>query len=119
MSSTKLIIRNYTGCTNKDGSSIIWIRYTHKGRSTIFSTHERIPVGDWDYKRQEVRKQYRGFTSLNASIYKRKEELDNMVRELNFRGIEPTVDLVKYKTQQVKEKKENRPDFIPFIRQYI
>ena len=95
MSTTSLIIRNYKACLNKDGTALIFVRYSHKGKFAIFGIGESILPKYWDQKNQKVKKSYDGCDKLNAYLHKRKEKIDDIVRYALFDDVEPTVSFVK------------------------
>ena len=119
MSSTTLIIRDYKGYTGKGGKALIFIRYCHRQKQTLLSTGESIPAEYWDKKRQEVKKSYRGFTSMNSYLQSVTEKIDNLAHEAKFRNIDPTVDYIKEKFAQMNNPEAPGLDLIPFIEEFI
>lgn len=117
MATTKLIIRNYKQCLNKDGTSLIFLQYCHGYKLALFSTGEKIPVEFWDKKRQEVKRSYRGFSTINMLIKTFQEKIDTFAREAKLLGAEPTVDYIK---ESIKGKvKKVVPTLFEFIETYI
>lgn len=93
MPKTKLYIRHNK--LNSKGEAIIFIRYSHNDEACDFSTGERIEPQYWDYEHQQVRKSYRGFTSLNSYLLKRKTEIEELRLNLQLRGINPSIEAVR------------------------
>lgn len=93
MPKTKLYIRHNK--LNGKGEAIIFIRYSHNDEACDFSTGERIEPQYWDYENRQVRKSYRGFTSLNSYLLKRKTEIEELRLNLQLRGINPTIEAVR------------------------
>lgn len=93
MATTKLVIREKKATA--DGICLIYLLYTHNQLTTLISTGEKVPVDQWDAKAQKARRTLRGFTSLNDTIWSRKAELEQFVRELKLQGIDPTTAYVK------------------------
>jgi integrase len=118
MSSSKLIIRNYDSTASKDSHCLVFLQYCHFRKTVLLSTGERIPIEYWDKKRQEVKKTYRGFTSLNAVLHGEKEKLDNIVRGAKFRNCEPTVTYVKGKYKASANQTE-KMEFLQYFKLYL
>lgn len=104
MATTKLVIRKDKA--NSKGECVILVLYTHDQKSIKISTGEKIHPDNWDPETERVRKKYRGFTSLNAAIEAKEnqiKELANIAKSLN---IEPTVEYIR---EKVDSQKPNLP----------
>jgi site-specific recombinase XerD len=93
MAKTKLFIR--PSAVNREGKTVIYIRYSHKDVSKDFSTNEMIEPHYWDARNQQVRKSCKGSTSINNYLQKRKMEIDEVRLKLQTQGVEPTVDTIR------------------------
>jgi len=93
MGRTKLVIRKEQ--VNKNGLCVIYVLYTHNSKSVYFSTSEQIPLKDWDPKKCEIRKSFRGYTNLNELIQQFKGEIDDIKVQLRLKKIEPTIYTIK------------------------
>ncbi|MBX2956818.1 MAG: phage integrase SAM-like domain-containing protein [Cyclobacteriaceae bacterium] len=100
MAKTKLFIRPNN--TNREGRTVIYLRYSHKDVSKDFSTNEMIEPKYWDAKNQQVRKSYKGAVSLNNYLQKRKMEIDEVRLRLQTNGIDPTVDMIRSEFSRVE-----------------
>ena len=120
MSTSKLIIRTSKGCINSNGSTIIFLLYSHAGKTLYLSTGEKIKVDAWDSKRCEAKKSFRGYSTLNMVIQTFKEKVDTIAREAKLKEppIEPTCDYIKSQLRQKKEVKQNNPSLLEFISIY-
>lgn len=100
MARTKLFIR--PNAVNRDGKTVIYIRYSHKDVSKDFSTNEMIEPHFWDTRNQQVRKSCKGSISINNYLQKRKMDIDEVRLKLQTQGIEPTVDRIRNAFQKVQ-----------------
>jgi site-specific recombinase XerD len=107
MPKTKLYIRHNK--LNSKGEAIIFIRYSHSDEACDFSTGERIEPQYWDYENRQVRKSYRGFTSLNSYLLKRKNEIEELRLNLQLRGINPSIEAVRNEYRKQFDLTEETP----------
>jgi len=125
MATFKYIIRKNKSAINKDGSSLLFLRYTHKGVTAYFTTKKSITISDWDHESQRVRKSYRGYSTLNMYLSKFKQNIEDIVNKALFEDIEPTTVYVR-KTYQYKnsvdgkkQKQRKALSFIQFSKEFI
>lgn len=122
MASTKLIIRNYHSCMNKNGTTIIFVQYVHKGKTTLFSTGESIKPFLWDFGSNQAKRSYKGYIKLNMVLQSFKEKIDNIVRDLRIQNIEPVTSLVINKLNELRNGKSGNKSkftFFEFLDHYI
>lgn len=126
MSATKLVIKNYSNNCLKDGSCIIFLRYTYKGAVTYFSTKESIDPKHWNVKEGMVKKTYKGYLHLNEYLQSFKVKVDNIIRKCRLsddEDDEPTVAHVKSLFNKVSEKRKQnlkpKTTFFEFVEQFI
>lgn len=96
MATLKYIIRKNKSAVNKDGSTIIFLRYSH-GKSTYFSTKKRIPVEMWNQQTQQVKRSYKGFSTLNIYLSKFRQKIEDIVNKALIEDVDPTLDYVRSK----------------------
>jgi integrase len=95
MATFKYIIRKNKSSINKDGTTIIFLRYTHRGSTVYFTSKKRIPVMYWEHEGQRVKRSYKGFSTLNMYLSKFKQKIEDIVNKAMFEDIEPTADFVR------------------------
>lgn len=95
MATTRYIIRCNESAINKDGSTIIYLRYTHKGKTSYFSTHKRILPQFWDQQKQCAKRSYKGHSTLQIYLSKFKQKFEDIINKAIFTDIEPTTDYVR------------------------
>ena len=121
MPSFKFLIRKRKDCLNKDGTTIIFIRYTHRGRVTFFSTRKKIQPDYWDETGQKAKRSYKGFSTLNIYLSKYCQQFEDIVNKALLQGIDPTVNYVRknYLDQNGLNKQIPFVNFERFCRQHI
>ncbi len=126
MATTKYIIRKNQLSLNKNGSTIIFLRFTHRGTNAYFSTGKSIPVTSWDQDGQRVKKAYKGYSTLNMYLSKFKQEVDDLINKSLFEDIEPTAkhvrkqyDIIKKGVKDKQGKQHIELDFEKFIDAFI
>ena len=108
MASFKYIIRKNKSAVNKDGTTIIFLRYTHRGKTAYFTTKKRIPVDAWNHQMQQVKRSYKGFSTLNIYLSKFRQKQEDIVNKAMFEGVDPTVDYVRTKYDSNTEGKQEK-----------
>ena len=108
MASFKYIIRKNKSAVNKDGTTIIFLRYTHRGKTAYFTTKKRIPVDAWNHQMQQVKRSYKGFSTLNIYLSKFRQKQEDIVNKAMFEGVDPTVDYVRTKYDSKIEGKQEK-----------
>ncbi|WP_339695869.1 tyrosine-type recombinase/integrase [uncultured Marixanthomonas sp.] len=125
MATFKFIIRKNKSSINKDGTTLLFLRYTHKGKTSYFTTKKRIPVNSWDQDGQRVKRSYNGHSTLNMYLSKFRQQIENIVNKALFDSIEPTTNFVrnKYDSENSREGKEKKQEidlsFEQFALQFI
>ena len=126
MSASKLVIRNYSNNTHKDGSCLIFLRYTFRCGVAYFSTQESVLPIHWNKKEGAVKKTYKGYLHLNEYLQSFKVKIDSIVRKAKLSDDPndiPTVDYVKNKYAELQNKKKvveaNKITFYEFVDKFI
>jgi len=125
MATFKFIIRKNKSAINKDGTSILFLRYTHKGKTAYFTTKKSVPIVSWDQQGQRIKKTYNGHSTLNMYLSKFRQQIENIVNKALFDGIEPTTNFVrnvydsKYNDKEKQKKQEMYLSFEQFSAQFI
>ncbi len=110
MATSKYIIRKNKASLNKDGTTLILLRLTHRGKTTYFSTSISIPIKDWDHENQCIKRTLKGFTTLNMRLNKFRQTIDDFVNKAIFEGIEPTVKYIRKKYENRDNKRKQRKE---------
>lgn len=108
MATIKLIIRQNKGSVNKDGSTLILLRYTHKGQTMYFSTGLSVDPKNWDKPNQRVKKSEKGFTSKNMLLTKFKQKFDDIVHKALYDDLEPAASFVRSQYELGKNPTEGK-----------
>ena len=105
----------------KSNESMLMLRYTHKKRVTLFTTHKNINDKYWDDKNQMIKKGCPGSERLNAYIRTIRQKLEDIVNELLIKGEDPTTSYVKELYTQTKEKSQlkTKYTFFEYAEQFI
>ncbi len=125
MATFKFIIRKNKSAINKDGTSILFLRYTHKGKTAYFTTKKSIPIEFWNQEGQRVKGSYHGHSTLNMYLSKFRQQIENIVNKALFDSIEPTTNYVrnlydsKYNDKEKEKKQEMDLSFEQFTVQFI
>ncbi len=122
MAHLKFIVRTQKNVLNQDGSSIIFLRYTHRSKVTLFSAERTINPDFWDKKRGCVKQSYKGFSAFNMYLDKFRQGIEDYVHKALSDEIEPTIEYIRSKVRLKIEKKEAKASqlgFFSFVEQYI
>ena len=121
MATTKLIIRNYSSTINRNGKTLIFVLYTHKGKSTLLSTGESIHPHYWDKVNCRIRKSYSGQMKLNLFLQSFKERVDEVVRDARVQNVEPTTSYVVNTFRKIENGNglSNKLSFFEFFDQWL
>lgn len=95
MATFKYIIRKNKSSVNKNGTTIIFLRYTHKGITAYFTTGKGIPILYWEANAQRVKRSYKGHSILNIYLSKFKQKIEDIVNKASYDEIEPTTEFVR------------------------
>ncbi|HEY8400495.1 MAG TPA: phage integrase SAM-like domain-containing protein [Cytophagaceae bacterium] len=138
MATVKAIIRKSKGhpLVNESGHTLIYIQYGHQSKITLFSTGIKISPIHWNEKKQLI-DSTKGVKKIvaneeliktlekednytNANINAFKSKVNTIVRTLQHRDIEPTVENVKQEFNRVySDKKEVTFDFFDLFEEFI
>lgn len=105
---------------NAEGECVIYVKYTHDQNYTLFSTGEKINPVHWDAKGQQVRQDYRGFTTLNDTLDVKKNEIKEIARIAKQNKLKPTLGYVKSVLAKAKPQlPEVNKDFVALFERFI
>lgn len=115
MATIKFILSKsqYQRKTNS-GESMLMLRYTHKKRAVLFTTHKNIFDKYWDSKNQVIKNGCVGSVRLNAYIRTIRQKLEDIVNELLIKEEDPTTFYVKELYNKSKQKVELKTKFTFF-----
>ena len=126
MATLKYIIRKNQKSLNKDGTTLLFLRYTHRGSTAYFSTSKSIPVHIWNHDGQRIKSSFRGHSTLNIYLSKFRQRLEDIINRALFEGIEPTPNYVRRhyddenNTGKGKQKKQRKVlTFDQFVQEFI
>ncbi|MEP2025402.1 phage integrase SAM-like domain-containing protein [Reichenbachiella sp.] len=127
MSTVKAIVRKSK--VNSKGMCTVYIRYGHKQKSVDFTTGIKVSLKGWNAKKEiensligvkrnktteEFRKRAEEKDSAtNSTIAAKKAQVQKLARDLQYNGMEPTIDNVKAEFQKEdgsKKKSNNKQD---------
>ena len=111
----RLIVRK---SPNKNGLSLIQVRYTHKSENFHLSTGLSIEPSNWDADREVIRKSKRGYTKINSILLDEKQKVLDIATTMLLNDVDPTVELVKNELLG-KNVKRVIPPLMEFISKYI
>src|SRR5690554_805719 len=105
----------------KSNSSMLMLRYTHKKRVVLFTTHKNLEDKYWDDKNQIVKRGYPGSDRLNTFLRTIRQKVEDIVSGLQIKGDDPLTDVVKAKYQnlQNESEKKNQYTFFEFTEVYL
>lgn len=78
---------------NSKGQTLIYVRYTYKGKRAHFSTNETV---DPKYFDGYVKKGFDGYTRINARIDQVKKQVDDTLKKLILQDIPLTTENLKF-----------------------
>ncbi len=120
MGKTRLFIR--PNAVNRFGTTSIYIRYSHNDSQIDYSTNEMIEPRFWDSRLQQVKKSFKGHSGINNYLQEFKSKMDDLKRQLQMKGIEPTVKNFKeaYLKQNSPQQTETKsPYALDYWEQFI
>jgi integrase len=91
--------------------SALFLRYSHKKKVTLISTHKNIEDNYWDDKNQQVKRSYPGYTRFNIYLKTQKQKVEDIVNGLLIKGEDPTVSYVKYLYMQQKNDLQKKTQY--------
>lgn len=126
MATLKFIIRKNKSAINKDGSTIIFLRYTHRSTTAYFTTGKRIQIQLWDHSGQRVKRSFKGHSTLNMYLSKFKHKLEDIINKSLFEGVDPIASFVRSQYDDSKnidkgkkEKQGTKLNFEEFAIQFV
>ncbi|MGV6832655.1 MAG: tyrosine-type recombinase/integrase [bacterium] len=126
MATFKYIIRKNKKSVNRDGTTIIFLRYTHRGTTAYFSSKKKIPIKYWNSNNQTVIRSYKGHSTLNMYLSKFRQKIEDLVNMCMYEGSEPFADVIrnrydgeKNSTKGKQQKRRKQLNFEQFIKQFI
>lgn len=108
----------FKNAANKDGISVIYVRYYVCGKYVEHSTNIKVPVSDWLDKVERLASRNRNSRSVNAKLDRIKTEMDNQIlncEETITRDI--ILDMLNG-CYVPPEKRRSKTDFIQFALDY-
>lgn len=105
----------------KSNQSMLMLRYTHKKRVVLFTTHKNLEDKYWDDKNQIIKRSYPGSDRLNTLLRTIRQKIEDIVSDLQIKGDDPLTELVKskYQTLQNESEKKNQYTFFEFAEVYL
>ena len=97
MPTFKYIIRKNKSSISKDGTTLIFLRYVHRGKTGYFTTKKKVSVKDWDSINQKVKRSQKGYSTINMYLSKFRQEMENHINIALLEEVEPTVVYLKNK----------------------
>lgn len=64
-------------------------------RFKLFNTGKKIQVQYWDEENECVKRSFKGYTTLNAVIENKRQEIEEIVKKAQFVKIQPTIEYVE------------------------
>lgn len=103
------------------GESMLMLRYTHKKRAVLFTTHKNTFDKYWDSKNQMIKNGCVGAVRLNAYIRTIRQKVEDIVNELLIKDEDPTTSYVKelYKKSKEKTELKTKYTFFEYCEEYI
>ncbi len=105
----------------KSNSSMLMLRYTHKKKVVLFTTHKNIEDKYWDDKNQMAKRAYPGSERFNILIKKIRHKVEDIVNDLQIQGEDPTVHYVKeiYESQKSDTDQKKQYTFFEYVEEFI
>ncbi len=112
MANFKYIIRTNKSGLTKDGLSLVFLRYIHRGKVSYYSAGRSIKPEFWDKKNGQVKQSYPGFSKFNLLLSKFRQGVEDKVNDALSNEIDPTVEYIR---EQVRQKNIKKAEQIPYI----
>lgn len=105
----------------KSNQSMLMLRYTHKKKAVLFTTHKNLEDKYWDDRNQIIKRSCPGSDRLNTLLRTIRQKLEDIVSDLQIKGEDPLTDLVKVKYQSIQNEseKKNQYTFFEFAEVYL
>lgn len=97
MATTKFVIRENKSAIKKDGTTLIFLRYTHRTKVLMLSTKTCIKPEFWDSRNQRAKKAYSGYSKFNMYLDKFEQKVRDIINDARSQNIDPSTDYVKDK----------------------
>ncbi len=105
----------------KSPESLLMLRYTHKKKTTHFSTHKNIDEKYWDERTQMVKRSYPGSDRFNIYIKGIRQKVEDIVNGMLIDGNDPTTEYVKsvYNADKNGTEKKKQYTFFEYAEKYL
>ncbi len=105
----------------KSPESLLMLRYSHKKKTTHFTTHKNIDEKYWDERGQQAKKSYSGSDRFNIYIKTVRQKVEDIVNEMLIKGEDPTTDYVKsiYQAGKTETEKKKQYSFFEYFEKYL
>ncbi|HET8885602.1 MAG TPA: site-specific integrase [Salinimicrobium sp.] len=106
---------------NKSNEGMIFVSYTHAGKTTLFFTKKNVDRRLWDKKNQAVKRGYVGYVTCNVYLSKEKQKVEDGLNTTLMNGIEPTVTYIKdfVRGRNTYQNKVKPINFWEFVAKYM
>ncbi len=122
MATLKLVLSKSQN-QKKTGSnqSMLMLRYSHRKRTTYFTTHKNIDEKYWDAKNQQVKRSFPGSDRFNIYIKTIKKKVEDIVNKILIDGGDPSIVIVKQQYSELKQQqnKKTKYTFFEYVEVYI
>ena len=101
--------------------SLLMLRYSHKKKTTHFTTHKNIDEKYWDERGQLAKKSYPGSDRFNIYVKTIRQKVEDIVNDLLIKGEDPTTDYVKsiYQMGKTETEKKKQFTFFEYFEKYL
>lgn len=104
----------------ESGQVTIFLKYTHFEKHTLFSTGVRISPEQWGGDTdQSLPVRGTGRTTKLKALQQQRDKLSNIIYDLNYEKIEPTVEVVKQRWKGVRQQPQRSEALLDVIAAYI
>lgn len=102
---------------NKSSEGMVFICYTHKGKTTYFFTKKNIDKKLWDNKNKVAKRGYPGYLTFNIYLSKYMQRVEDIVNTALMESIDPTTTYVKdvFKGRNVNQQQVKAMSFWDFV----
>lgn len=116
MSSVKFYLRD----PESENETLIYLTLSFEGKRYKFSSQESIHPKHWNFKEQEARRSYGGYSELNDSLKKKAEDFQKSLRILKNLNARITAKAINTKVDDINTvvNKDNK-SFLGFVQDFI
>ena len=125
MSTVKVILKKSNGeyRVNEQGLSLIYVQYGHHSKTVLFPTGIRVDPKHWKGDKDQnntISRAQRGYSSNNAVVQKKKQQVEETKNNLILQDTEPTIETVREEMNKGKAKRIQREEnLLKLFDQYI